>query len=128
MGKSLGSVLTLPGTSCGCWKSFATLYVLQGGDWLAAWLLTGLPDPMVKFASSCKKMACGQQLCEGTVKLASKSEEGSDSGRRTRRPPTLTQSGSQRIPCCANAEFLSHLRPPKLRLHLPQQRPRLVLR
>jgi hypothetical protein len=48
--------------------------VIQGGDWASAWLLTGIPDPLVKkeFAGSKQEMAVVSGYLEALHKLRKK--------------------------------------------------------
>lgn len=51
--------------------------VLQGGDWSAAWLLTGLPDPLARreFAGSKEEMAVVSGYVEALSKLQKRVKE-----------------------------------------------------
>ena len=57
--------------------------VLQGGDWSAAWLLTGLPDPLARkeFAGTREEMAIVSGYLDALGKLRKKVREAHGSGR-----------------------------------------------
>ena len=56
--------------------------VLQGGDWAAAWLLTGLPDPLVRreFAGSKEEMSVISGYVEALHKLQKRVKESQSRG------------------------------------------------